>query len=149
MKNCIASMEEFIELKGETEGRVRDRVLESFRPEIIEFKELLGDYISHCLRTSSISVVEITYTKAIEIASEEKYLPCELLEFYRKVSKIKSKYSSTYRQPSIEDLLKFYIDNRENYNTTINYIKNYLRECRSKEVTTMEHSNQCITKLEF
>lgn len=135
MKTCIASMEEVIELKEITEGRVRDRVLESFRPEIIGFKELLGDYTSHCLRTISISVNEITYMKAIETAIEEKYLPSYLLDFYRKVNKIRNKTAHVYKKPSVEDLIKFYIDNRDNYNATVDYISDYLKKCRNDSVT--------------
>lgn len=140
MKSCIASMEEVIELKDVTEGRIRDRVLESFRPEIIGFKELLGDYISHCLRTISISVSEITYMKAIETAISEKYLPADLLNFYRKVNRIRNKTAHVYKKPSIDDLIKFYINNRDNYYTTVEYIKNYLK---------MERNSNRTKKLEF
>lgn len=115
-----------LELSNQTEGVVRERVLESFRPEIIGFKELLDDYVSHCLKTVHISVNNITYMDSIQEAISLGYIPEYKLQFYRYLNKIGNKTTHVYKKPKIEDLLKFYINNKNNYNETLEYIKNKL-----------------------
>lgn len=56
MNECLLSMEEVIEALDKYDEFVQRRLLRSFRPEIMGFKELLGEYTSHCLRTVSVNV---------------------------------------------------------------------------------------------
>lgn len=123
MEECISNMEATIESLDKYDAFVRGRLLRSFRPEITGFKELLGEYISHCLKTVSVSVNELTYLDGVRQAMELGYIHQEDYEFLVKLTKLRNRTAHGYNRPTEEELMQFFTKHKESFYNMYKTIK--------------------------
>lgn len=50
---------------------------------LVQYKEMLGKYISHCLKEVNVSVSEISYYDAISLCIDNNFLPKENDDFIK------------------------------------------------------------------
>lgn len=122
MSECLLSMNEVIESLDKYDEFVQRRLLRSFRPEIMGFKELLGEYTSHCLRTVSINVNDITYLEGIRRTTEIGYLKEKDYDFLIKLTKIRNRTAHGYNKPSEMELIDFYTRYKDSFYSIYNTI---------------------------
>ena len=67
MQEIIGDLDEIITLYSNQSAVIRKHLEQSFRTGFLQYKELLGNYMSQCLKTISISVSNITYVDSIEL----------------------------------------------------------------------------------
>jgi len=123
MEECLENMEATIDALDKYDAFVHQRLLRSFRPEITGFKELLGEYISHCLKTISISVNELTYLESVQKAIALGYIDQEDYLFLAKLTKLRNRTAHGYNRPTEEELIKFFCEHRENFYNMYKVIK--------------------------
>lgn len=123
MEECLTNMEDTIDALDKYDEFIHKRLLRSFRPEITGFKELLGEYISHCLRTVSVSVNELTYLDSVRETIRLGYIDEENLEFLTKLTKLRNRTAHGYNRPTEEELIRFYQQYKESFYNMYKCIK--------------------------
>lgn len=124
MNDCIDDMQENITLYDNGDEKYKKFLEQSFRASLVQYKELLGNYISHCLKEVNVSVSEITYYEAISLCITNKFLPKENNDFYKTLSRYRNQASHTYKKPPFNVIRDFYID----YNLIFQDINDYLKK---------------------
>lgn len=129
INECLLSMEEVIQALDKYDDFIQKRLLRSFRPEIMGFKELLGEYTSHCLRSISVNVNDITYLEGIRKTTELGYLEEKDYEFLVKLTKIRNRTAHGYNKPSEKELIEFFIKYKDSFFSIYKTIKNTKDNC--------------------
>lgn len=127
MNDCLNDMNENLEIYYTSEEKYKKFLEQSFRASLVQYKELLGNYISHCLKEVNVSVSELNYYNAIEICVDNKYLPKENDNFYRTLARYRNQASHTYKKPSFEVIKNFYMDNKELFIDILDFINNFIK----------------------
>lgn len=129
MQEIIIDLDEIATLYDSQSEVIKKHLEQSFRTNFLQFKELLGSYMSQCLKTLTISVSKITYSESLDICIKEKFLPDENLMLYRTLSKFRNDTAHVYKKPPFKILMDFYKENKgflEEIIKTINInINNY------------------------
>lgn len=127
MNDCLNDMKENIIMHCECEEKYKKFLEQSFRASLVQYKELLGNYISHCLKEVNVGVSELSYHQAIEICIENKYLPKENDNFYRTLSRYRNQASHTYKKPPFEIIKDFYLKNEVIFEDINMYINKFIK----------------------
>lgn len=121
MQDVIRDLDEIIALYDNQPSAIQKHLEQSFRTSFLQYKELLGSYMSQCLKVIAISVNKITYGDAIELCINEGFLPQEEIVLYKTLSKFRNDTAHVYKKPPFKVLIQFYEENRE---FLINIIQN-------------------------
>lgn len=121
MQDVIRDLDEIISLYDGQPSAIQKHLEQSFRTSFLQYKELLGNYMSHCLKVISISVNKITYGDAVELCINQGFLPKEEIVLYKTLSKFRNDTAHVYKKPPFKVLLQFY---KENTGFLINIIEN-------------------------
>lgn len=113
MQDVVRDLDEIISLYDTQSLIIQKHLEQSFRTSFLQYKELLGNYMSQCLKVLSISVSKITYSDAIELCIKQKFLPKEEVVLYKTLSKFRNDTAHVYKKPPFKILLQFYKENRE------------------------------------
>ncbi|MBB6622328.1 hypothetical protein H7E67_02685 [Clostridium gasigenes] len=113
LKEIIGDLDEIVTIYDNQNLIIQKHLEQSFRTGFLQYKELLGSYMSQCLKTISISVSKLTYVDSIELCIKEGFLPKEEIILYKTLSKFRNDTSHVYKKPPFKILLQFYIENRE------------------------------------
>ncbi|MGL4911937.1 MAG: hypothetical protein ACRC3Y_05820 [Romboutsia sp.] len=130
MQDCLNDMEENITIYDNSEEKYKKFLQQSFRASLVQYKELLGNYIAHCLKEVNTSVSDMTYYSAINLCIENKYLPSEKDEFYKTLSRYRNQASHTYKKPPFEIIRDFYINNKSIFEDILLYINSFINKIR-------------------
>ena len=106
MNDCLMDMQENIDLYDLSDEKYKKFLQQSFCASLVQYKELLGNYISHCLKEINVSVSDINYYSAINLCIDNKYLPKENDDFYKTLSRYRNQASHTYKKPPFEVIRK-------------------------------------------
>lgn len=126
MNDCIKDMSENIELYDNGDAKYKKFLEQSFRASLVQYKELLGNYISHCLKEVNVSVSEIAYYDAISLCIDNNFLPKENDDFYKTLARYRNQASHTYKKPSFSIIRGFYLNNNMIFQDINNYIKQFI-----------------------
>ena len=121
MQDVIRDLDEIISLYDSQPIVIQKHLEQSFRTSFLQYKELLGNYMSQCLKVLAISVNKITYGDAIELCIKEGFLPKDEIVLYRTLSKFRNDTAHVYKKPPFKVLIQFYKENRK---FLINIIEN-------------------------
>ena len=121
MQDVIHDLDEIISLYDSQSVVIQKHLEQSFRTSFLQYKELLGNYMSQCLKVLSISVSKITYNDAIELCINEGLLPKDEIILYKTLSKFRNDTAHVYKKPPFKVLFQFYKENRQ---FLINIIEN-------------------------
>lgn len=113
LKEIISDLDEIITIYDNQSPIIQKHLEQSFRTGFLQYKELLGSYMSQCLKTISISVSKLTYVDSIELCIKEGFLPKEEMLLYKTLSKFRNDTAHVYKKPPFKMLLQFYMENRE------------------------------------
>jgi uncharacterized protein YutE (UPF0331/DUF86 family) len=113
MQDVIGDLDEVISLYDSQPSIIQKHLEQSFRASFLQYKELLGNYMSQCLKVLAISVNKITYAEAIELCINEGFLPKDEIILYKTLSKFRNDTAHVYKKPPFKVLLQFYKENRE------------------------------------
>ncbi|MEG2291250.1 MAG: hypothetical protein RSC24_14845 [Clostridium sp.] len=113
LKEIMGDLDEIITIYDDQNHIIQKHLEQSFRTGFLQYKELLGSYMSQSLKTISISVSKITYVDSIEICIKEGFLPQEEIILYRTLSKFRNDTAHVYKKPPFKILIQFYKENRE------------------------------------
>lgn len=126
MKDCLNDMNENLEIYHTSEEKYKKFLEQSFRASLVQYKELLGNYISHCLKEVNVSVSDITYYSAIQICIENKYLPEENDMFYKTLARYRNQASHTYKKPPFNIIKEFYKNNKNLFEDIYEFIDKFI-----------------------
>ena len=121
MQDVIRDLDEIISLYYGQPSAIQKHLEQSFRTSFLQYKELLGSYMSQCLKVIEISVNKITYSDAIQLCINECFLPKDEIVLYKTLSKFRNDTAHVYKKPPFKVLLQFYKENRD---FLINIIEN-------------------------
>jgi len=121
MQEVIGDLDEIMSLYESQPSIIQKHLEQSFRTSFLQYKELLGNYMSQCLKVLAISVNKITYAEAIELCIKEGFLPKDEIILYKTLSKFRNDTAHVYKKPPFKVLLQFYKENRK---FLINIIEN-------------------------
>lgn len=108
MQEVIIDLDEIISIYEDQSDIIKKHLEQSFRTSFLQYKELLGNYMSQCLKIVAISVSQLTYSEAIERCITEEFLPKEDLVLYKTLSKFRNDTTHVYKKPPFKVLLEFY-----------------------------------------
>lgn len=121
MQDVIHDLDEIVSLYDSQSTVIQKHLEQSFRTSFLQYKELLGNYMSQCLKVLSISVSKITYSDAIQLCINEGLLPKDEIVLYKTLSKFRNDTAHVYKKPPFKVLYQFYKENRK---FLINIIEN-------------------------
>ncbi|MGL4913697.1 MAG: hypothetical protein ACRC3Y_14845 [Romboutsia sp.] len=127
MKDCLNDMKENVEIYDDCEEKYKKFLQQSFRASLVQYKELLGSYISHCLKEVNTSVSDMTYYNAILLCIESGYLPNEDELFYKTLARYRNQASHTYKKPPFEIIRQFYVDKVDIFEDILDYINLFIK----------------------
>lgn len=127
MQDVIRDLDEIISIYDNQSVVIQKHLEQSFRTSFLQYKELLGNYMSQCLKVLSISVNRITYADAIESCINEGFLPKDEIVLYKTLSKFRNDTAHVYKKPPFKVLLQFYKENREFLINIIENISNVIK----------------------
>lgn len=113
MQDVIRDLDEIMSLYDSQPLVIQKHLEQSFRTSFLQYKELLGNYMSQCLKVLAISVNKITYGDSIELCINEGLLPKDEIILYKTLSKFRNDTAHVYKKPPFKVLLQFYKENRE------------------------------------
>lgn len=128
MQEIIVDLDEIISLYDSQPDVIKKHLQQSFRTGFLQYKELLGSYMSQCLKTLCVSVSGITYLKSIEVCIENKFLPDKELVLYKTLSKFRNDTAHVYKRPPFKILVEFYKTYREFLLEIIEYINMQIKK---------------------
>lgn len=128
MQEVITDLDEIILIYDNQPDIIKKHLEQSFRTSFLQYKELLGNYMSRCLKKLSISASKITYSEALDVCIKEGYLPEEQLVLYKTLSKFRNDTAHVYKKPPFRILLTFYKENREFLVNIIGKVNSVIRE---------------------
>lgn len=112
MQEVIGDLDEIVSIYDNQSEVIRKHLEQSFRTSFLQYKELLGNYMSQCLKKVSISVSKITYGETIEVCINKGFLPKEDMALYKTLSRFRNDTAYVYKKPPFKVLLQFYKENR-------------------------------------
>ncbi|MGL5152848.1 MAG: hypothetical protein ACRC7N_20005 [Clostridium sp.] len=130
MEEVIMDLDEITSLYDNQPEVIKKHLEQSFRTSFLQYKELLGNYMSQCLKVISVSVSQITYSSAITKCIDEGFLPKEDIILYKTLSRFRNDTAHVYKKPPFKVLLSFYMDNREFLNSINMYINKTIRDLK-------------------
>lgn len=130
MKDCLTDMNENIKLYNDCDEVYKKFLQQSFRASLVQYKELLGNYISHCLKEVNVGVSDMSYYSAINLCVENKYLPEENEDFYKTLAQYRNQASHTYRKQPFEVIKFFYENNIKYFEEILKYINEFINKNR-------------------
>ena len=130
IKDCLTDMNENIKLYNDCDEVYKKFLQQSFRASLVQYKELLGNYISHCLKEVNVGVSDMSYYSAINLCIENKYLPEENEDFYKTLAKYRNQASHTYKKPPFEVIRFFYENNLKHFEEILKYINEFIKKNR-------------------
>lgn len=113
MQDVIRDLDEIISLYDSQPIVIQKHLEQSFRTSFLQYKELLGNYMSQCLKVLAISVNKITYSDAIELCIKDGFLPKDEIVLYKTLSKFRNDTAHVYKKPPFKVLIQFYKENSE------------------------------------
>ncbi|MGL4850123.1 MAG: hypothetical protein ACRC28_14575 [Clostridium sp.] len=113
MQEIIQDLDEITRIYDEQLDIIKKHLEQSFRTSFLQYKEVLGNYMSQCLKVLAISVSKMTYGESLEVCIKEGYLPNENILLYKTLSKFRNDTAHVYKKPPFLVLLNFYKENRE------------------------------------
>ena len=122
MDEVVRDLDEIVSIYHSQSEIIQKHLEQSFRTSFLQYKELLGNYMSQCLKVVSLSVSKITYNESIEACIKEGYLPKEDIILYKTLSKFRNDTAHVYKKPPFKVLYQFYIENREFLLSIINNV---------------------------
>lgn len=128
MQEIIVDLDEILSLYDSQSDVIKKHLEQSFRTGFLQYKELLGSYMSQCLKTLCVSVNGITYLKAIEVCIENKFLPDKELVLYKTLSKFRNDTAHVYKRPPFKILVEFYKTYRQFLLEIIEYINMQIKK---------------------
>lgn len=128
MQEVIRDLDEIVLIYDKQSDLIKKHLEQSFRTSFLQYKELLGNYMSQCLKKISLSVSQINYGEAIDICIKEGFLPEEEMIYYRTLSRFRNDTAHVYKKPPFKVLLSFYKDNREFLVNINKYINEMIKE---------------------
>lgn len=128
MQEVIIDLDEITSIYEEQTDIIKKHLEQSFRTSFLQYKELLGNYMSQCLKIISVSVSQLTYSEAIERCIKEEFLPEENIALYRTLSRFRNDTAHVYKKPPFNVLLTFYKDNREFLQSINMYINDTIKK---------------------
>lgn len=128
MNDCINDIKENIEIYNESEERYKKFLEQSFRASLVQYKELLGNYISHCLKEVNTSVTDLSYYSSIELCIKNNYLPKENDNFYKTLARYRNQASHTYKKPPFSVIKKFYEENELLFDDILKFINKFIQK---------------------
>ncbi|NFE93523.1 hypothetical protein [Clostridium botulinum] len=131
MQDVIRDLDEIISIYDNQPTIIKKHLEQSFRTSFLQYKELLGNYMSQCLKVISVSVSKITYSDAIELCIKENLLPNHEIILYKTLSKFRNDTAHVYKKPPFIVLLQFYKENRDFLNSIIEKINNVIKKNRN------------------
>ena len=130
MQDCISDMNENLAIYEESEEKYKKFLEQSFRASLVQYKELLGNYLSHCLKEINVSVSELNYYTAIEMCIDNGYLPKENENFYRTLARYRNQASHTYKKPPFNIIQNFYNNNKSLFEDILEFINQFINKIR-------------------
>lgn len=127
MQDVMRDLDEITVLYNNQPLVIQKHLEQSFRTSFLQYKELLGNYMSQCLKLLTISVNRTTYTDAIELCIKEGFLPKDEMVLYKTLSKFRNDTAHVYKKPPFNVLLQFYKENRQFLINIIENINNVIR----------------------
>lgn len=121
-EECLSECDELIIAIDNSNGIIRKGLEQGFRMYMVQFRQLLSDYMAHCLKSMSFSVSDtsVTFLEIVKKCEEQGFLK-ELDENFIKVmTKYRNLASHGYKIPKIQELISFYKDNRAEFNKVKN-----------------------------
>lgn len=112
MQDVIRDLDEIISLYDNQPLIIQKHLEQSFRTSFFQYKELLGNYMSQCLKVLAISVNKITYGDSIELCINEGLLQKDEMALYKALSEFRSDTAHVYKKPPFKVLLELYKENR-------------------------------------
>lgn len=128
MQEVIADLDEIVQIYDNQPPVIQKHLEQSFRTSFLQYKELLGSYMSQCLKILFLSVNKITYGDAIEVCINNGYLPKEGIVLYKTLSKFRNDTAHVYKKPPFKILLQFYKENREFLERIIEVINEVIKK---------------------
>jgi uncharacterized protein YutE (UPF0331/DUF86 family) len=113
MQDVIGDLDEIVSLYDSQSLIIQKHLEQSFRTSFLQYKELIGNYMSQCLKMLATSVNKITYAEAIDLCINEGFLPKDEIILYKTLSKFRNDTAHVYKKPPFKTLLQFYKENRE------------------------------------
>ncbi|SHH81620.1 hypothetical protein [Clostridium grantii] len=113
MQDVIKDLDEIISIYDSQPIVIQKHLEQSFRTSFLQYKELLGNYMSQCLKILAISVNKITYADAIELCIKEEFLPKNEIVLYKTLSKFRNDTAHVYKKPPFKVLIEFYKEHRD------------------------------------
>ena len=127
MNEVIRDLDEVVSVYENQSDLIKKHLEQSFRTSFLQYKELLGNYMSQCLKVISVSVSQISYSEAILKCVEEGFLPDENIVLYKTLSKFRNDTAHVYKKPPFKVLLAFYKENRDFLNSINMYINSTIK----------------------
>lgn len=106
------SIEKYNKIDKEDEMELR-LVSKSIRASSCSIYKISEDYLGMALKKVGIGVSDMTFKSCVNLAFTRELLPEEVKEFLIKNVNVRNIDAHTYNQPSIEELICIFEDNRE------------------------------------
>lgn len=122
VEECLAECDELIIAIDNSNGIIRKGLEQGFRMYMVQFRQLLSDYMAHCLKSVSFSVSDtsVTFLEIVKKCEEQGFLMELDVNFIKVITKYRDLASHGYKIPKIQELLNFYKDNRQEFNKVKN-----------------------------
>lgn len=127
MQEVIGDLEEIVLIYDNQPDVIKKHLEQSFRTSFLQYKELLGSYMSQCLKKISVSVSKISYGETIELCINKGFLPKEDMALYKTLSRFRNDTAHVYKKPQFKVLLQFYKENRDFLVGIIDNINNVIK----------------------
>lgn len=130
VEECLQECDELITAIDNSDGIIKKGLEQGFRMYMVQFRQLLSDYMAHCLKSMSFSVSDATvaFAEIVEKCEEQGFLKVLDKNFIKIITKYRNLASLGYKVPRIQELLSFYKDNRQEFDK----IKNSMIETANK-----------------
>lgn len=119
-KECISNIEkdlnDYKNLDSEIIKKVPDikRLIETtLRADIIDVFKIIEDYVALSLKSYGVGISNKTLNQALDKCLEENLINYDFRVMMKKNKAIRDSYAHKYNYPTTEDLIKFYLENKE------------------------------------
>ena len=105
----------------------------AIRSNSLSIYKVTEDYLGMALKKVGIGVSDMTFKSCVNLAHKNKLLPSDVKEYLINNVSVRNLDAHSYNQPSIEELINMFNDNRELLYSYLEFLKDLSRNGFDKE----------------
>lgn len=107
---------------------LRELIKSSLKQSFLEYFILIENFTSFCLKELRVYKISDDMEKSLKKLYENNVIDEQIFNFLNQYRKYRNRIAHVYKQPSIEEIIEFVINNKDNINKVISVMNDMYKK---------------------